>query len=309
MLRKFKDSFGAAGLILAIAAMATALVGGAYAASSDGGGGKATASAKAKKGPRGPKGATGPKGAAGAAGPQGPAGPAGAPGARGEEGEEGLEGKEGKAGKNGTNGTNGLDGKSVVVTPIASGGAQCEGRKGALVEKEGTPPGAEVCEGSPWAVGGILPPGATEVGSWSFFAPAAKIKVDVEGTTEELTIGNELVGASISFPIRLPASLQEAEVHYGFQESGGAFAPDGACPGRFLNPEAALGQLCVYESQASVVGATFVGINKNSVAGAGAAPSGAFLQFEVGAAPGRGGGSFAVTGCSKEAGAQFPCPV
>lgn len=90
MFIKLRTKFGVPGIVSVIA-LVFAMFGGAYAASSDGGG-KATASAKAKKGPRGPR---GPKGPPGPAGPQGPAGPKGDKGDPGPQGNEGPQGKEG----------------------------------------------------------------------------------------------------------------------------------------------------------------------------------------------------------------------
>src|ERR1700704_3299328 len=84
MFSTLRTRFGIPGVISVIA-LVFAMLGGAYAASNSGGG-KATASAKAKRGPRGPKGATGP------AGPTGPAGATGPSGARGATGAAGFSG-------------------------------------------------------------------------------------------------------------------------------------------------------------------------------------------------------------------------
>ena len=70
MFSTLRNRFGIPGVISVIA-LVFAMFGGAYAASNSSGGGKATASAKAKQGPRGKTGKTGP------AGPAGPAGPVG----------------------------------------------------------------------------------------------------------------------------------------------------------------------------------------------------------------------------------------
>jgi Collagen triple helix repeat (20 copies) len=108
MLERLRTQIGTAGLIVAILALIAALGGGAYAATT--GGGKATVSAKAKKGPRGPKGATGATGATGAQGPAGPKGDTGPKGDVGARGDTGAPGAPGAPGKNGTNGTNGTTG-------------------------------------------------------------------------------------------------------------------------------------------------------------------------------------------------------
>jgi hypothetical protein len=229
MFSPLRNRFGIPGVISVIA-LVFAMLGGAYAASNNGGG-KATASAKAKKGPRGPKGATGP------AGPAGPQGPAGA---------------NGKDGANGTNGSNGADGKSVSGTSFAGskggcteGGIEfvsasgptfaCNGKKGTN-GTNGTN-GAQGPKGDPWTAGGTLPVGSTETGGW--------------------TVGNANVPKSepglfqfrsaripISFPIPLAAPLGGSEVKVkpvGFSGTAGE-----ECPGSATEPLAMSGFLCVY---------------------------------------------------------------
>ncbi len=255
---------------------------------------------------------------AGKAGPQGPAGGAGAKGDPGLEGDQGPEGKQGKDGKAGKDGESG---KSVVVGSELTGTANCSGQGGATVEKEGTPASKQfVCngkEGSPWTAGGTLPPGATEVGNWFLEVGPQKIKVDVEGTTEEIDLRRPAEGivALISFPIRYEFSLRgegcgepeltrtlPCHVHYGAPNSGGAFVSGtGLCPGTSLKPEAAPGELCVYESSGSVSGTTEAGIKKNPggvFAAEGATMTGAYITFAENSEPARGYGSYAITGCS-----------
>jgi hypothetical protein len=109
MFSTLRTRFGIPGVISVIA-LVFAMFGGAYAASNSSGGGKATASAKAKKGPRGPKGATGPAGPAGAQGPAGPAGAKGDAGANGANGAAGPTGPTGAAGAKGATGAAGATG-------------------------------------------------------------------------------------------------------------------------------------------------------------------------------------------------------
>jgi hypothetical protein len=184
MKRRLKEPFGKAGLTVAVVALVFAMLGGAYAASSNGGG-KATASAKAKQGKQGKPGKTG------LAGPAGPAGPAGA---------------KGDTGAAGSNGGAGADGKSVTGEPIASGGACGTGVTGVKYTlnatstnvcngKNGTPgppgaPGDPGPAGSPWTAGGTLPSGSTETGSWL-------------GTTNAAEKGNFV----LTFPIPLAAPI------------------------------------------------------------------------------------------------------
>ncbi|HEY8810199.1 MAG TPA: hypothetical protein VIM28_09275, partial [Solirubrobacterales bacterium] len=181
MFSPLRNRFGIPGVISVIA-LVFAMMGGAYAASNNSGGGKATASAKAKRGPRGPKGPTGP------AGPQGPAGPAG------------------KDGANGASGAPGADGKSVEVE---AAGAECpEGGskfkvggvvKGAACNGEEGEPGEDGEDGEPGILhsGESLPSGATETGSWIFPGGSP------QGTT-----------TAVSFPIPLPAEIDGAHFLY-----------------------------------------------------------------------------------------------
>jgi hypothetical protein len=141
MLSRLREHLGAAGLIVAIAALVAALAGGAIAATGGAGDGKATASAKGKPGPRGKTGKTGPAGPAGPSGPVGPAGPAGAKGDTGATGAAGPAGTPGPAGPAGAKGATGAAG-----TPGAEG-----------------PPGPSCNEAGEC----LLPEGATETGLWS----------------------------------------------------------------------------------------------------------------------------------------------
>ena len=109
MFSTLRTRFGIPGVISVIA-LVFAMFGGAYAANNSTSGGKATASAKAKKGPKGPKGATGPAGPAGAQGPAGPAGAKGDAGANGSNGGAGATGPTGAAGAKGATGAAGATG-------------------------------------------------------------------------------------------------------------------------------------------------------------------------------------------------------
>jgi hypothetical protein len=228
MFSTLRNRFGIPGVISVIA-LVFAMLGGAYAASNDGGGGKATASAKAKRGPRGPKGATGPAGPAGAQGPAGPAGPVGANGANGEKG------------ATGTNGT------SVTVTNEASNPSAPCGIPGGIKVKSANPDafvcngedGAPGIDGSPWTLDGTLPSGATETGVWSFSG--------IKNT--EPPSSYPLFGAlsSISFTIPLAAPLDSGHVVF-VPTPAAAENPDPThCAGSAASPSAVSGYLCVYE--------------------------------------------------------------
>jgi hypothetical protein len=173
MLSLLRNRFGIPGVISVIA-LVFAMMGGAYAASNNGDGGKATASAKAKRGPKGPKGA---KGDTGPAGPQGPAG------AKGDTGAAGANGKDGTNGGPGSNGAAGANGKTVLsgaANPTIAVGTQGDfyinttsdeifgpkpsnaGAWGAGTKLKG----ADGAPGSPWVVG-TAPKGVVMKGTWS----------------------------------------------------------------------------------------------------------------------------------------------
>jgi hypothetical protein len=182
--------------LIAFMALVFAVTGGAFAASSRGGGSgvKATtvapaaaakAKPKAKPGPRGPAGPKGATGATGATGPGGPAGPVGLAGAAGGKGETGV------AGSNGTSGTNG---ESVTNTPLAAGKGGC--KEGGSEFKVGSGAATKACNGTTGFTE-KLPSGKTETGSW-----AAR---PVEG--EEAFI-------PVSFNIPLSAPLGQTATHF-----------------------------------------------------------------------------------------------
>jgi hypothetical protein len=283
-MQKIREQAGSAGLIVAIMALIAALAGGAYATVGSGSGNGATASGKVKKGATGPRGKPGKPGAPGAKGDTGAVGPAG---------QNGAAGKEGTAGKEGQTGPIGVQGKSVKVSGATL--ANCEGRGGVLIEKEGEPASLkEACtgkegevgpmgpEGPPLIPGGVLKTGETETGGWAFTGTAA----DTAG-----------VFTAISFPVPLSIGLGEEEVHYVTAEEVALATQPAACPGNMNTPKALAGQLCVYESNAAeVINAAFGAILKLSNAETlGANKTGALLQFTL-SGVGYGSGSWAVTG-------------
>jgi hypothetical protein len=295
-IRAIREPFGTAGLVVACIALIAALGGTALAATKLNSTQKKEVEKIAKK-------------FAGKPGAAGVPGPAGSPGAAGANGKDGTNGTNGKDGKDGTNGTPGAAGKSPEI--VLSGAGLCSGKGGVVYEVEGSNEEAEICngkegkdgkEGSPWTAGGTLPPGATETGYWSFSAPPAKVKVDVEGTTQEIALTPaQGIYAAISFPIKLPFALKAAHVHFGEPGSGGAFDPAGACPGVTFAPEAKPGELCVYEGWSP--NAAFSAINKLGTSAPGASVAGAIIRFAPAATePNEGVGSFAVTGCEEQPG-------
>jgi hypothetical protein len=291
MLSPLRNRFGIPGVI-AVIALVFAMLGGAYAATNSSGGGKATASAKAKRGPKGPKGATGP------VGPQGPAGLSGGKGDKGDKGD---------AGTNGTPGSPGAPGKSVTVAEVIPGEEECEELGGAIVKVQGATEGTEVCngeegekgeKGDPWTADGTLPPGATETGTWGF-----------NGTTGD----NPGVYAAISFPIKLAEGLEREHIHIQTDPDFSPFCGE-AINGVYFSPTSLPGELCVYVNEAITesvpfVNATFDSITPISLSGEVEEVSvvGGLLHFTM-TGVGYGFGSFAVTGCSQAVGDPNECP-
>ncbi len=177
-------------------------------------------SLKAKAGPTGAPGAAGPQGPAGGQGPQGPAG---GPGAKGE------------------------NGVGVTSTEVSKASSTCARQGGAeLTSVSGKTTvcnGKEGKQGEPWTVGGTLPSGKTETGTWSF-GPYT----DPGGVADV---------AVASFPIPLAKALGEGHAHYINPEGMEVNAADedvaptecgsGIGPGvNASNPQAKPGNLCIY---------------------------------------------------------------
>jgi hypothetical protein len=277
MFSPLRNRFGIPGVISVIA-LVFAMLGGAYAAS-DSGSGKATASAKGKPGPRGPRGKTGPAGPAGPAGAQGPAG------AKGDSGAAGANGKDGTNGTNGTPGTagaTGTPGKSVKSFPIDPGptDTQCDEQGGTEFEVEGSvEPPTVACngkEGSPWTLGGTLPKGSTETGTWAFNATAA----------------NEEFLVPISFPIKVKAGVEASKIHFGVPSDPEFHSICTAAQAR--KPTAPEGHLCIYFSNSSGAEITYLGTKEVNLSSEGANEPGAVMVFDV-AEPGYMTGTWAVT--------------
>jgi hypothetical protein len=222
MKRRLTEPFGKAGLIVAAIALVFAMLGGAYAASNSGSG-KATASAKAKKGPRGPK---GPKGDTGA---QGPVGPAGAPGKDGTNGTNGTSGADGAPGKDGTS-----------VTTASFTGTKGTCTNGGVTVKSASPE-ANVCNGKDGQTGftATLPSGKTETGAWS----------------QSVTARGEIIPTvPISFSIPLTAAGGAGSAIGLNLEETNLEAGTGGCTGTAANPTAPAGKLCVYTGYEEVLG-------------------------------------------------------
>ena len=249
MISRIHQKLGTAGFVISIVALLVALSGAAYAASALTGKQKKEVEKIAKKY----------AGKPGPAGAPGPAGPAGAAGAKGENGSNGTNGKDGT---DGTDGTDGENGKSVESIPVATGESGCGGNGGTVLEVEESGEPQEICNGSPWTVGGTLPKGKTETGTWSVGTETAE---------------NPKSLAPVSFAIPL-ASTTGMTVHFindaGEEEvNSEAIGPKpAACAGDAVSPTALPGNLCVYErlrsgGLGSGNGLTFELANGKSVAG------------------------------------------
>ncbi len=280
MISLLRNRLGVPGLI-AIIALVFAMVGGAIASGGNGGDQNATASAKAKQGPRGPK---GPKGPVGSAGPQGPAG------ANGKDGASGTNGEDGGAGPTGATGARGPTGSGGLAGPTGPTGAT----------------GVTGPEGSPWTVGGTLPSGKTETGTWSMGTLAAGA-VPSFGSPS-------LVPISFPIPLATPlsganceaASEDPCKVHLIFpngkekdfqlQERTSA-----TCLGNVEAPTAVADNLCIYISAETGL-ITNLGANilivrpsEPGLFAAGADKSGAILQLFAETEGAKAFGTWAVT--------------
>jgi Collagen triple helix repeat (20 copies) len=119
---------------------------------------------------------------------------------------------------------NSLKGKTGPHGPAGARGATGnEGPRG----KDGAT-GKEGPQGKEGSPAQVLASGQTEVGAYSAWGP-----------------GGGFIGASENFRIPLSSSLDSSHVHL-IAEGGSATAE---CPGSHTKPEAASGNLCVYESR------------------------------------------------------------
>ena len=123
--------------------------------------------------------------------------------------------------------------------------------------------GAEGASGSPWTLGGTLPVGATETGSWAFSG----------------SFNDKSGYVPISFPIPLATELDGAHV---INVTG----PSAHCAGSYQNPTADSGYLCVYRSNEIMYAgpnAILKNITGNNPTATvpGALTSGAVLRLEV----------------------------
>jgi hypothetical protein len=288
-IRAIREPFGTAGLIVAVLALVLALGGGAFAATS-----ALTGKQKREVVPI-------VKRYAGTHGSQGPAGPAGA---KGDAGPTGQRGERGEVGKPGEAAKAHAGQGPQIIEEYAVGDEGCGGNGGYLYEVLGFGEPAPICngkegkdgkEGSPWTAGGKLPPGSTETGAWS----------TGNGTGE--------ARAAISFPIPLNTKIIGHHIHIAGEPTFNSICSVSGHNTR--TPGAPPGEVCIYKGAAEEASAPYVTaldgslgfdeeteeeVNLVSVAGG-------ILVWNLGGG-GYASGSYAVTGCSEEEGAQFPCP-
>jgi hypothetical protein len=224
MLWRLREHLGTAGLIVAIVALSVALAGGAIAANGGAGNGKATASAKAKKGPRGPK---GPKGDTGPAGPAGPAGPQGAKGDNGAAGANGSNGADGAKGATGNQGTQGTKGATGVTGPTGQTGYTK-----------------------------TLPPGETETGTWGF-TKALEPEIVIAPISFTIPLPGDLGADAVHLIAPTGEEIVFNETTFESEE----VSPTADCAGTAEAPSAVPGALCVYATATPIVGPTYMGSN------------------------------------------------
>jgi hypothetical protein len=232
MLRRIREPFGKAGVIVAIVALVAALGGGAYAASGGLTGKQKKEVEKISKQFAGKNGKNGPAGEKGATGGQGAPGEKGAAGGQGATGDQGAPGQKGDAGPKGDAGSKGEPGESPTVVALASGedpkcpegGTKVIGVSGEI---------SYACNGASGGGGGgyveTLPPGKTETGMWQ---GGEKLGVNFGESTLSV----------ISFPLRLAV----APAHVVILAEEPTQVEEQMCPGSFENPKAAPGSLCLY---------------------------------------------------------------
>lgn len=281
--------------VMAFAALIFAMTGGAFAATSHGGGtsseatasaehgghfavaAKAKAAPKGKVGPRGPAGKAGATGATGATGPAGAAGPAGAVGPGGLQGPVGATGATGATGEKGTAGANGTTGFTKT-----------------------------------------LPRGATETGTWAMH-PAAEGEEPFAPLDFAIPLATELEAAQVHFMYKQPEGKETCKVQKATGETEEEEnerksceakdqkieriekeieATQAFCPGNAEAPTAVEGNLCVYEGEnfgghVELLSARIFQPHDLSVGGAGTA--GAILDGKAVGSPAVAFGAWAVT--------------
>jgi len=284
-MKRIREPFGKAGLIVAVVALVAAMVGGAYAADSASTSGKRhhkKAHHKKKKKSKyvitnkkqiKPNVLKQLKGNAGAAGPAGPQGPKGDNGSNGSDGAKGDKGEKGDKGNTGDTGPQGPPGK--------------DGKDGETGFTETLPTGET--EHGVWGVAIISSSGGVAVSPLNFAIPLAAPLEEEEVHYLDKSLGEKLEaeefgeGAGELCEGETGAELTECEAEYE------ALAE--ACPGNSANPEAAEGNLCVYTG--FEFGEASVEINTDGIP-TGASTSGAvMLQSATSFRQGRG--TWAVT--------------
>jgi hypothetical protein len=263
-------------------ALVFAMTGGAYAA------GKYLVTSTKQISPKVLSALKGKTGSVGPAGPTGPVGPIGATGPTGPKGDTGLAGETGKQGETGKEGKSGTSVTSAVEPKganCAEGGSKFMAANGTTYACNGAEgkAGQQGQPGEPWTVGGKLPSGKTEYGSWNDF-----------GDSQE----GKRVAVSISFT--LPVEDSEEKAPEGeFVYANPKTAPT-HCTGSAAAPTAPAGFLCVYDAYEEEVEGTptthvkeLVFSDPEVALGTGVGKKGALVQLET-VKPSSGGFPFTI---------------
>ena len=133
------------------------------------------------------------------------------------------------------------------------------------------PPGAKGETGAAGARGETGPPGPFPEGD----LPSGKTVRGAYYMAGSATAAGQLIDDSADYVFRMPTALQAHVIFFGS-------TPPAACPGSVFSPEAAPGQLCIYEETASNVGARGVSSNRRTGFGLFAASAAAGTYYSDG---------------------------
>jgi hypothetical protein len=203
----------------------------------------------------------------------------GANGVNGNPGAPGTPGAAGAPGEKGAVGGNGKDGVSVTSSTLKEGDKTCPAGGSEFTAASGK---TVACNGSPWAVGGTLPKGATETGQWGWNT------IDYKQSQRA------------SVPISFEVPLKAAPTPH-FIPKGGP-VPEPECKGTFEKPEAETGNLCVFAGVMTESSPPFDGVKMEgftNAQGAGeAGQTGTIMTFQDAGGEGFAiaRGTWAVTG-------------
>ena len=195
----------------------------------------------------------------------------------------------GEAGTNGTNGANGVNGESVTGRTLARGNGTGHCEEGGA-EFESEPAKGKVktyaCNGSPWTLGGTLPSGDTETGTFTADG--------TPNTTGPLGKPNGSIDAAIPFTIPLKtgkAAAQWSIILLGEGEKEEHEKLPAGCNGNVEEPHADAGHLCIFIGEnAENASGYFAAVPESAEAEAGGGEAGKTGSIVVGLAKEAGKG-------------------